>query len=988
MSGIPSATPDAPVFKRPFARPPSRQTKAPTQRASAPSINKEDDALGSLDGFRTASRASSRAGSRAGFYEHDPEPEIAVDVVVETDHVAKKKSRPSLSERTIESLSQLPSSPAVAKGRRRSSFFNADNSMRPPLRPASAMSSNGSRPTTSDGTARAVPATPKRFGTAGRLSMTAPRRSVSASVSTPAATPSKSASIARPSSTAKKLPLSQTQNVQNTAKPRPLVTSKSMVARTPKTRPSLAGVFGQAVSPLGVSEIAPITPSPSREAIVKKTPVTSRKVSSSSIALREQIAKAKAGRQAESTDKSVHPSPKIESSSNALREHIARAKEAARTIVNPSRTSTPPRDAIVPDPAEIAGFDFGLDDPFNQATKGSKSVLRRRLDSARADGRLNIAAMGLEEMPEDVLNMYKFDPDNATMAWGEIVDLTSIIAADNELETLPETMFPDVEMERAFESDEAGPQFAAVQNVDLHGNALRELPVGLGCLTQLSKLNLVWRALQKIQSCSRALANFSQSRNKLTVDVFGVISRIFSLRELRLAENSLEAALPASISALAALEVLDLQTNKLTSLPIEVRLLTSLRILNVSSNHLRDIPAELFDTKLLELQAARNRLGGSLFKSGVVPYLQELNVSNNALTRFCDRESIDLPALRVLNLSTNRLEVLPTMDTWVNLRTLLVAENKLTTLPPSIYALRLHTLDITANDITILDERMALMPLEKLIVAANPLRERKFLTMSPEDIQRVLASRLTVEESATVDGGPVSVHENASTMDKDGWQITPAGILDLSSQGLTKTLDEASLEASAAEIRHFNLQNNAFEFIPGALSLLTHLTVLDLSKNNITTALSSALDLPKLRELRLTANKLTSLTTLTTHLTAPTLQTLDVSNNRLSGSLPILRSFYPALISLIACDNRISEVGVEALTGLRSVNLSNNDIERLEPKIGLLAGTLTALNVEGNKFRVPSYHVLQRGTDTALAWLRDKVPLEDVPASDADAEEM
>jgi hypothetical protein len=327
--------------------------------------------------------------------------------------------------------------------------------------------------------------------------MTAPRRSVSASVTTPATTPSKTVSIAHPGSTAKKLPLSQTQNVQNTAKPRPMFTSKSMVARTPKTRPSLAGAFGQAISPSGASVTASITPSPSRETLVKKTPVTSRKVSSSSIALREQIAKAKAGRQAESTDLSVHPSPKTESSSNALREHIAKAKEAARAKVNPSRTSTPPRDAIVPDPAEIAGFDFGLDDPFNQATKGSKSVLRRRLDSARADGRLNIAAMSLKEMPEDVLSMYKFDPNDATMAWGEIVDLTSLIAADNELETLPGTMFPDVDMEESLESDEAGPQFAAVQNIDLHGNALRELPVGLGCLTQLSKLNLVRRALQK-----------------------------------------------------------------------------------------------------------------------------------------------------------------------------------------------------------------------------------------------------------------------------------------------------------------------------------------------------------------------------------------------------------------------------------------------------------------------------------------------------------
>jgi hypothetical protein len=58
------------------------------------------------------------------------------------------------------------------------------------------------------------------------------------------------------------------------------------------------------------------------------------------------------------------------------------------------------------------------------------------------------------------------------------------------------------------------------------------------------------------------------------------------------------------------------------------------------------------------------------------------------------------------------------------------------------------------------------------------------------------------------------------------------------------------------------------------------------------------------------------------------------------------------------------------------VNLANNDIERLEPQIGTLADTLTSLNVEGNKFRVPSYHVLQKGTESVLAWLRDRIPRE------------
>lgn len=145
----------------------------------------------------------------------------------------------------------------------------------------------------------------------------------------------------------------------------------------------------------------------------------------------------------------------------------------------------------MPDPAEIAEFDFGLDDPFNQRSKGSKSLLRKRVDAARVDGRLNIAAMGLSEMPEEVMEMYKYDPNDTTIAWGEVVDLTTIIAADNRFESLPDTMFPDVDMESAIEADDPGPQFGAIQNLDLHGNLLPQLPLGMRRLTQLSKLNLV-----------------------------------------------------------------------------------------------------------------------------------------------------------------------------------------------------------------------------------------------------------------------------------------------------------------------------------------------------------------------------------------------------------------------------------------------------------------------------------------------------------------
>ncbi len=329
--------------------------------------------------------------------------------------------------------------------------------------------------------------------------MTVPgKRSVSANVTAPVVTPSKPTSISRPVSTVKKLPLSQVQNTLNTPKPRPLSNSKSMIARTPKARPSLGGTFGQAISPPGFTASVAVTPSQNRLPAPKKTPDTSRKISSSSSALREQIAKAKAARKSDigiapALTSPTSPLPKAASSSNALREQIAKAKEAARrTKTEPQRSDTPSREPIIPDPVEIAGFDFGLDeDPFNQGGKVGKSTLRKRIDGARAEGRLNIAAMGLKELPEELLTMYQYNPNDTTVAWGEVVDMTVIIAADNELETLPEAMFPDVSVDEILDLDEAGPQFGGLQTIDVHGNLLRELPIGFRRLTQLSKLNLV-----------------------------------------------------------------------------------------------------------------------------------------------------------------------------------------------------------------------------------------------------------------------------------------------------------------------------------------------------------------------------------------------------------------------------------------------------------------------------------------------------------------
>ena len=139
-------------------------------------------------------------------------------------------------------------------------------------------------------------------------------------------------------------------------------------------------------------------------------------------------------------------------------------------------------------------FDFGLEDPFNQNTQDpGKGLLRKRIDGARTDGRLNIAAMGLKEIPDEVMNMYNLENINGdASSWAESVDLTRFVAADNELETIGDDIFPDIDPRDLADDDDArGNQFGGLETLDLHGNTLISIPRGLRRLEMLTTLNLV-----------------------------------------------------------------------------------------------------------------------------------------------------------------------------------------------------------------------------------------------------------------------------------------------------------------------------------------------------------------------------------------------------------------------------------------------------------------------------------------------------------------
>ncbi|KAJ5895408.1 Leucine-rich repeat typical subtype [Penicillium taxi] len=885
------------------------------------------------------------------------------------------RTRPSLSERTAETIANIPPSPVSARAQSR--FFNGTSPARSPSRPQSTMSSYSRSPSRSSSSLAnhndllSQPVSKLRIPSRPRISVSGIR--------TNGATPDveSSSRLRKPSSRQSLEPVSDSAALNKTD-----IAPKSSALRSSPSVSSLKSIktnMGPPARPLNVRKAR----NTQTESSKSRSPSTTSRYVSSTSTIQDELTQEQ---QVESEAR------KVSKSSSTLRDTIAKAKAARKAAAAAAagkeeaapQTNTqtqannvnPVTDVDVSDP--WGGID---EDPFNQLPKGSNTnVIRNRVASARASGTLNIAAMSLTEIPKEVLTMYEYDPDGAA-SWFENVDLVKFIAADNELADVSDNIFPDIDVETFDpESDERGPQFSGLEALDLHGNILQSLPVGLRRLHNLRSLNL--------------------SNNALTIDKIDLIMEIASLVDLKLANNKLEGSFPASMSLLSRLDSLDLRGNALTKLPEELGELTCLKTLDVSDNQLTFIPFEaLSRVPLVTLNASKNKLSGILIPESVdcLETLQSLNVANNKVEVLAANDALALPQLHSLFINTNCIKSLPSLASWQSLLVLLAQHNKLADLPTGFVELKnIKTVDFSGNDITRLDEKIGFMESLTLFqIATNPLRERRLLNMDTEDIKRDMRNRVEPAHD-TDDEGSVATQFTLApeTPVQDGWKINFGGVLDRSYSEMTD-LETDKLELiNAQEIRSLYLQHNALRFFPiPALGMLAQgLIELDLSHNPLNTSelISSSLELPKLQTLNLSSCGLTSLEPLMTNLQAPSLNFLDVSNNRLTGSLAHIRQAYPDVKHVLASDNKIASLDFEAVQGLQVLDISNNDVSQLPPKIGLLAhdrdprnwGTGSALRrfeVAGNRFRVPRWQTVAKGTDAILEFLREHIRVEDLP---------
>ena len=455
-----------------------------------------------------------------------------------------------------------------------------------------------------------------------------------------------------------------------------------------------------------------------------------------------------------------------------------------------------------------------------------------------------------------------------------------------------------------------------------------------------------------------------------------------------MSKNSLEGELDASVSGLTALESLELHDNKLTALPLSIGQCSRLRVLSIARNAIADLPMEeLQHCSLTELDVSQNKLSDGFFPASVERWdsIQSLNVNSNHLTSIAT--SIVLPALTQLFASNNQLSAFPTLSGCVELLVLIVDQNRIATLPDDLYNLRrLRTLDFAGNNIKTIDARLGAMEsLEVINFAGNPLLDRKLAGMCFADLKKTLRGRLAPPEIviAEADDDEPGFTGMGSGMDDEverqssqpkALEIGRGGVLDLTNKGLSE-LSEDLIDSIMGSPYTILLTANSFSAIPTALDRFASLSVLDLSKNRLsTTYISQKLVLRSLETLNLHNAGIQSLELLFHNLDSPKLQTLDVSANRIT-SIMGLRQAFPALYNFHAADNQISEIPIESVDGIRSLDLTGNAIHSLPPKLALCEG-LRELRVQGNLFKVPRWQVLERGTDAVLGWLRDRLPVE------------
>ncbi|KAF9581465.1 hypothetical protein BGW38_001499 [Lunasporangiospora selenospora] len=658
----------------------------------------------------------------------------------------------------------------------------------------------------------------------------------------------------------------------------------------------------------------------------------------------------------------------------------------------------------------------------------SQKSIRSLIAHAKGSGTIDISSRELTEVPPEVWNMYRVDPDKIVVdfsssggGWWDTVDLTRLTAADNAI------TFIDSRIQ----------EFGGLVYVDFHSNCLATLPEEFAHLERVMSLNL-------------------SSNRFLEIPI--ILFRLKALVELNLSGNQISGPLDSSIGKLVGLESLDLSDNQLTSLPHELSHLRSLRRLNLSKNRLQNLSVQVLIhmPKLTELEIADNCLtclfsGLAVFNTEngdkghqvlELPSLVRIDARRSGLQRMTDVEdvvkpSILLPSIKEIFLSHNNLSSLDNLMTAMpQLRHLDIQSNRFTGIPSGVYdSSNLRHLNMSVNQMEMMPSELGSMTdLLTFNWEGNPIRNVPRSIANTESLLKLLRQRQSADapvattaehlESIVVSidsNSPILTHseprspptqqsrqdmrslanELPSPMAELGSAVekavveAPRGIPDKKlthpSQNLSlvrkglKDLTVKEIIAACHDPQSALLDFNAFTVFPRALQEtfgMTTLTKISIHHNKISD-FPFQLSFPLLTILDISDNLLESLQSdhVSNAIEAeqiglscfPRLVELNMTANRLTEVPPWLPRLFPSLKILIASRNKITSIDPQSFEGLQSLDLSGNEIAALPPRLGNVR-SIQNLLVDGNTFRVPRRQVMEQGTEAVMEYLRSRIP--------------
>uniref|UniRef100_A0A663M183 Leucine rich repeat containing 40 n=1 Tax=Athene cunicularia TaxID=194338 RepID=A0A663M183_ATHCN len=539
------------------------------------------------------------------------------------------------------------------------------------------------------------------------------------------------------------------------------------------------------------------------------------------------------------------------------------------------------------------------------------------------------------DTPEEARHNLSF---GAADRWWEQTDLTKLILASNKLQSLSE----DVQL------------LPALTVLDVHDNQLTSLPSALGQLENLQKLDV--------------------SHNKLR-SVPGEVMQLSRLKSLLLHHNELS-HLPDGFGQLVNLEELDLSNNHLTDIPTSFALLINLVRLNLACNQLRSLPADISAMKSLrQLDCSKNYLETVPSKLATMASLEQLYLRKNKLHSLPEFPSCKL--LKELHAGENQIEIL-NAENLKHLNSLSVLElrdNKIKSVPDEITLLqKLERLDLANNDISRLPYTLGNLPqLKFLALEGNPLRtiRRDLLQKGTQELLKYLRSKIQDDGPPGSEEPPVTAMTLPSEARVNVHAITSLKLLEYSEKQAAAIPGEVFDAVGSHPVTTVNFSKNQLSEIPPRIvELKDSVCDVNLGFNKLSSLSSELCVLHKLTHLDIRNNFLTSLPEEMEALTR--LQLINLSFN--SSDFPFLSQ--RPLSHVLLSNNQVGCVdarGLQALAGLATLDLRNNDLLQVPPELGNCQSLRTLL-LDGNPFRTPRAAVLAKGTAAVLEYLRSRIP--------------